>query len=65
MKEDVKREFSPLPSRKAVWLASSPCPRALLLRGVLGLPLWIAAQFSGDASPVADPDLIVSWSGSA
>jgi hypothetical protein len=42
VKEDVKKKFSPLPSRKAVWLASSPCPLLLLLGGVLVLPLWIA-----------------------
>jgi len=43
VKEDVKKKYFSLPSRNAVWLASSPSLLLLLLRGVLVLPLWIAA----------------------
>jgi hypothetical protein len=36
VKEDVKKKYSPLPSRNTVWLASSPSLLLLLLREVFG-----------------------------
>jgi len=48
MKEDVKKKIFSLPSKKTrVVSCIQPC---LLVRGVLGYALWVAAHCRGDAS---------------
>jgi hypothetical protein len=47
VKEDVKRKFSPLPSRKAVWLASSPDRIAGAIK---------ATQPDFQYEPIAEPE---------